>query len=82
MYANKSIWTGLFEDTQGRRGCNEYWVSGDRSAWLQISRLIPQGTTLVVVFPGRKPEGMLWAPVGDGPRSDQQRVDVWETPED
>jgi hypothetical protein len=81
MYTNKEIWTGVYEDTSGLRGCKEFWVNrGGASEWTQIANRIPQGTSLVVIFPGRRPERMRWSPMVERVRSEQQRVDIWEAP--
>lgn len=79
----KTFWSGLFEDSGGLRSCKEFLVvSEGENPWTSIEARLAPGEQLLAIFPGRIPSGMRWLPVNRRVRSEQQRVDVWETPDD
>lgn len=83
MYKNREIWVGLFEDASSSRSCKEFWVdkvqASETSYWTTIERALPEGNTLIAIFPGRIPTGMRWSPVDRRARTEQQQVDVWDS---
>ncbi len=83
MQGKKNVWTGLYEDERGMRSCREFWVTRDTSSsWAEIAQMMPEGNSLIAIFPGKIPVGMRWLPVAPRERSEQQLVDVWTAPND
>ena len=80
MYANKELWTVLYEQG-GLLNCEEFWVRhSEQSAWHSVEQSIPKGAALIAIIPGRRHEKMRWSPTDRRARSDQQRVDIWDLP--
>lgn len=84
MWSDKALWTGFFEGTDGLRMVKEFWVNRKTSIspWQQISNTLGEGTELLLAFPGTRPTELTYSPKPSkgNARSDQQLVDVWETP--
>lgn len=80
MYANKELWTVLYEQS-GLLNCEEFWVRhSEHSTWYKVEQSIPEGAALIAIIPGRRHEQMRWSPTDRRGRSDQQRVDIWDLP--
>jgi len=78
MYANKEIWTVLWE-CQGRVECKEMWVTlSDTSAWQTIQETLGDEAQLLAIIPGRRSESMRWRGAPRPGRSEMQCVDPFE----
>jgi len=78
MYANKEIWTVLWE-TRDRVECKEMWVSlSGASAWQTIQETLGSDAQLLAIIPGRRSESMRWRGAPRPGRSEAQCIDPFE----